>query len=118
VVAAISLSIAVFIAALAVWGLVLAVVGRPPDRTYLAACWVGQAELVLQAAAALIAMAAGHRPDATGEYLGYLVITVSLLPFALLRARDAQEPTRWESATIAAVAFAVAVAVVRLLSLW
>lgn len=116
--AVVSLSIAVFIAALAVWGLVLAVIGRPPDRTYVAAVWVGQAELTLQGLVALGVIAAGHRPESMGEYLGYLFLTVALLPFALQRARDAEEPTRWESAIIAAVALAVSVAVVRLLSLW
>jgi hypothetical protein len=115
--AIVSLAIVVFLLALAVWGLALAVTRRPPDRTYVAALAVGEVELVIQAAVALIVIASGHRPPSMGEYLGYLLATVILVPYAIVRAR-APEANHWDSAVGAAVTFAVAIAVLRLLALW
>jgi hypothetical protein len=113
----VSLSIAVFLAALALWGAGAAVAGRTPQRGYLIAVAIAELELILQAVAALIVIATGHRPDVMGEYLGYLVVTVALLPFALNRARS-PEATRWDNAVVAVTCVAVAVAVLRLLALW
>lgn len=115
--AAVSLSIAVFLAALAVWGLALAALGRRPDRTYLIAVLVAEVELVLQAAVALAVVIAGHETESLGEFLGYLVVSVALVPFGLNRAR-APEATRFDSAVLGIICIAVGVAVIRLLSLW
>lgn len=115
--AVLSLSIAVFLGALTVWGLGLAAAGRRPDRTYLLACLVVEAELIVQALIAVIAMIAGHEPDSYGEFAGYLVVSVGLVPFALNRAQSPQS-TRFDSAVVGVVCFAVAIAVLRLLSLW
>jgi len=115
--AAISLSIALFLAALAVWGLLLAAAGRPPSRGYLIAVVVAEIELVLQAAVAGVLIVAGHDPDSLGEFLGYLVVTVALLPVALNRARHPQA-TRFDAAVVGVTAVAVGVATLRLLSLW
>jgi len=112
-----TLTVAVFLFALAVWGIGLAVAGRPPDRAYVIGVLLGEAEVLLHGAAALIAIAAGHRPDSMGEYLGYLLTSVVLLPFVLRLTHDGRS-TRWDSATIGAVALAVGVAVIRLLGLW
>lgn len=106
-----------FLLALSVWGLVLAVTRHPPDRTYLAGVALGEVELVLQAVVALVVIAGGHRPPSTGEYLGYLAATVILLPYGIVRGRSPQA-NHWDSAVIAVVTFAVAVAVLRLLALW
>jgi len=113
----VALAIFVFLLALSVWGLVLAVTRRPPDRTYLTAVAIGEVELVLQAIVALIVIAGGHRPPAMGEYLGYLAATVILLPYGIVRGRS-PNANHWDSAVIAVVTFAVAVAVLRLLALW
>jgi hypothetical protein len=115
--AAVSLSITAFLLAIAVWGIALAAVGRRPERTYLVAVVIGQVELVLQGLVAVGFILAGHEPESLGEYLGYLMVTVALLPFAFNRGR-VPEATRWDSAVIGVVAFAVAIAVIRLLSLW
>jgi hypothetical protein len=113
----VSLAIVVFLLALSVWGLVLAVTGRAPDRTYLAAAVVGEIELLLQAIVALAVIAGGHRPPSMGEYLGYLAATVVLVPYGIVRARS-PHANNWDSGVMAAVTFAVAVAVLRLLALW
>lgn len=115
--AAISLSIAVFLAALAVWGTGAAFTRRRPQRGYLVAVAIAEVELLIQAVVALAIIAAGHRPDSMGEYLGYLVVTVALLPVAWNRARS-PHATPWDNGVVAAVCVAVAVAVLRLLSLW
>ena len=112
-----ALAIFVFLMALSVWGLMLAVRRRPPDRSYLAAVVVGEVELVILAIVALIVIIAGHRPPSLAEYLGYLFVTVAFLPYALVRARSPQA-NHWDSSVVAVVTFAVAVAVLRLLDLW
>jgi hypothetical protein len=113
----VSLSIALFLGVLAVWGLALAAAGRPPTRAYLVAGVIGEVELVLQGAVAAALLVAGHDPASVGEFLGYLLVTVGLLPVALNRAR-APEATRFDAAVVAVTAIAVAVAVLRLQSLW
>jgi hypothetical protein len=112
-----SLAIVVFLMALSVWGLALAVSRRPPDRTYLAAVAIGEVELVLQAIVALAVIAGGHRPPSLGEYLGYLLATVVLVPYGIVRGHS-PHANHWDSGVIAVVTFAVAVAVLRLLALW
>jgi hypothetical protein len=112
-----ALAIFVFLMALSVWGLVLAVCRRPPNRTYLSAVVVGELELVIQAVVALVVIIAGHRPPSIAEYFGYLFVTVALVPYALARARSPQA-NYWDSSVVAVVTFAVAVAVLRLLDLW
>ena len=115
--AILSLAIVAFLFALTVWGVVLAVLRRAPDRTYVAAAIVGEVELVIQAVAAIIVIAAGHRPPSMGEYLGYLAATVVLVPYGIVRARS-PHANHWDSGVLAAVTFADAVAVLRLLALW
>lgn len=112
-----SLAIFLFLIALSIWGVVLTVRRRAPDRTYLAAVAVGEIELVLQALAAVIVIAGGHRPPEIAEYFGYLFVTVALVPYALVRARS-PHATFWDSSVVAIVTFAVAIAVLRLLALW
>jgi len=112
-----TLTVALYLFALAVWGVALAIAGRPPDRPYVIAVLIGEAEVVLHAVGATIAIIAGHRPDSMGEFFGYLLTSVVLLPFVLRLAQDGRA-TRWDSATIGAVALAVGVAVIRLLGLW
>jgi hypothetical protein len=112
-----SLAIFVFLMALSVWGLVLALTRRAPDRTYLTAAAIGELELIVQAIVALIVIAGGHRPPSLGEYLGYLLATVILVPYGIVRGR-APQANHWDSGVLAVVTFAVAVAVLRLLALW
>lgn len=115
--AAAALTIAVFLLAVTGWGLVLAATRRRPATGFLIAVAIGELELLVQAAVAVGFLIAGHEPDSMGEFIGYLVVTTGLLPFALVRAR-AEEATPFDAAVVAVTAFAVAVAVLRLLSLW
>lgn len=113
---ALSLSIAVYLFALTLWGLALSLVGRPPDRTYLLATLLGEAEVLVHALIGGIGIAAGHRPGSMGEFLGYLLVSIMLIPFVLQLARAGS--TRWDSLTIGAVCLAVGVAVIRMMGLW
>lgn len=111
-----TLTVALFLFGLALWGVVLAVAGKPPDRPYLLAVVAGEVEVVAHALIAGVAILAGHRPGAPAEFGGYILVSVMLLPFVLQLSRAGS--TRWDSATIGAVCLAVGVAVIRLLALW
>lgn len=100
----------------ALWGFGLAIIGRSPTRPFVLAAVIAEAEVIIHACVAGVAMTVDHRPDRMGEYLGYLFTSVVLLPFVLQLTRAGA--TRWDSATIGAVALAVGVAVIRLLGLW
>ncbi len=112
-----SLSIALLLFSLGAWGIGLAASGRTLERPYVTATLLVEAELVIQAVAAAAFLIGGHRPDSVPEFIGYLVTSVILIPFGLERARGIEQ-TRWEPAILGAVCLALAVAVLRLLSLW
>ena len=112
-----SLSIAVLLFSLGAWGIGLAATGRTLERPYVTATLLVEAELVIQAIAAAAILVGGHRPNSLPEFIGYLVTSIILIPFALERARGIEQ-TRWEPAIVGAVCIALAVAVLRLLSLW
>jgi hypothetical protein len=103
-------------AALAVFGLVSAALGRPSGMAQVRAVGVVEALMVAQAAIAAVRVFGGTRPTETSTFLIYLLVSVCLLPIGLQFARA--EPTRWGGAVVAVAAIADAVVVVRLLSLW
>ncbi len=102
--------------ALAVYGVVLTVLGRAPDRWTRLTVGAVVALLALQAAIAALRVFTGVRPAETSTFLIYLVVTVCVLPIALQYATA--EPTRWGGTVIAVGAVATAVAVLRLQMLW
>lgn len=112
-----ALSIALLLALLAIWGGVAAALGRPPGLRYLIALAIVEFELLVQAVIALVRLGAGQGDPPLAPFLGYLLVSVALLPF-VTRPGSVGERSRWDSAIIAAVCLAVAVAVLRLLSLW
>ena len=81
---AISISIAVALVGLAVWGGVLFAAGRAPSRAFLIVAGVVAIELLLHAGAALIAVIGGHDTESLPQFLGYSLASVVLLPSALL----------------------------------
>ena len=109
--------IVALLVALAVWGAAAAVRGRAPGPRYLLGVGIAELELVVQAAIALIRLVADHADPPLAPFLGYLLVSVVLLPF-VARPGSVGERSRWDSAIIAAVCVAVAVAVLRLVSLW
>lgn len=111
----------VVLAVLAVLGIVLTVVGRPPDRLLRRAVAGSTALLLVQALIAGVRLAAGVRLPETQTFLIYLVVTVGVLPIALQFATAESEdegPTRWGGAVVAVAAIALAVVELRLRDLW
>lgn len=102
--------------ALAVFGVVLTILNRPPDRTMRLAVGAVEALLVVQAAIAAVRVFAGTSLPETSTFLIYLVVSVCVLPIATQFATA--EPTRWGGTVIAVGAIATAVAVWRLQGLW
>jgi hypothetical protein len=102
--------------ALAVYGVVIAVLNRPPDVWTKRAVGVAVALLVVQAAIAAVRVFGGISLPETSTFLIYLVVSVCVLPIATQFATA--EPTRWGGAVVAVGAIATAVAVWRLQGLW
>ena len=101
---------------LALLGLASTVAGRRIGVVHLVGAGLLEAVLAVQAAAAVVALAGGHRPPETATFLGYLV-GVLLVPVAgVLWARS--ETTRWAGTVLAVAALVVAVMVWRLVQLW
>ncbi len=106
----------VALVALAVYGVVLTVLGRLPDVWTKRAVGVAVALLVVQAAVAAVQVFGGVALPETSTFLIYLVVSVCVLPIATQFATA--EPTRWGGTVVAVGAIATAVAVWRLQGLW
>lgn len=102
--------------ALAIYGLALTVLHRPPDRWTAIAVRAVVALLGLQAVIAAVRVFAGTALPETSTFLIYLVVSVCVLPIALQWATA--EPSRWGGTVIAVAAVATGVAVLRLQGLW
>jgi hypothetical protein len=101
---------------LAVYGLVITVLNRPPDRSTRLAVGGVVALLAVQAAIAAVRVSSGVTLPETSTFLIYLVVSVCVLPIATQFATA--EPTRWGGAVIAVGAVGTLVAVLRLQGLW
>jgi predicted membrane channel-forming protein YqfA (hemolysin III family) len=101
--------------ALAIFGLVLAVLNRPPGRELRFAVWAVVALLAVQALLGAVRSFGVTLPEQS-TFLIYLVVSVCVLPIATNFAYA--EPTRWSGAVVAAGAVATLVAVLRLQGLW
>lgn len=114
-----ALVVAVLLAAgaLAIFGVVTTVLGRPPDGLMRPAVSAVVALLAVQAviAAGRVVVGGAAVPE-TSTFLIYLVVSVCVLPIATQFATA--EPTRWGGTVIAVGAIATGVAVLRLQSLW
>ncbi|MBN9100804.1 MULTISPECIES: hypothetical protein [unclassified Pseudonocardia] len=122
-IAALEVVVLVALGVLAVYGLVLTVLNRPPDRISTIAVGVVVALLVVQAAVAVVQVLGGVQLVETSTFLIYLAVSIGVLPIATQFATATDEntgdgPTRWGGTVIAVGAIAVAVAVVRLQYLW
>jgi hypothetical protein len=116
VIGALVVVVQVALVALAVYGVVLTVLNRPPDVWTKRAAGVAVALLVIQAAIGAVQVFAGTALPETTTFLIYLVVSVCVLPIATQFATA--EPTRWGGAVVAVGAIATAVAVWRLQGLW
>ena len=113
-----ALVIVVYVAtgALAVFGAVESIRGRPPGKPLAYAVYATVGLLVLQAVIAAFRVFTGVALPESTTFLIYLVVSVCVLPIALQWANA--DPNRWGGAIVAAGAVGVAVAVWRLQILW
>ncbi|HEX4253105.1 MAG TPA: hypothetical protein VH008_34910 [Pseudonocardia sp.] len=111
-----AVALVILTGALAVFGIVSTVLGKPPERPIVLAVGVVESLLVAQALIAAVRVLGGVRPAETSTFLIYLLVSVCVLPFFLQFARA--EPNRWGGAVIAVGAVAMGVVVLRLLELW
>lgn len=110
-------SIAALLLAVALWSTAMAVLGRPPGPRLLLAAGIVELELIVQAIIAVVRLFLGHEDPPLGPFLGYLLVSVVLLPIVIRPGAEGAR-SRWDSAIIAAVCIAVAVAVLRLVAIW
>jgi hypothetical protein len=103
-------------AALAVFGIGLAVAGRAPGRELRLAVFAVVALLAVQALIAAARLFGGVQLPETSTFLIYLGVSVCVLPVAYQWATA--EPTRWGGAVVAVAAIGTGVAVWRLQDLW
>jgi hypothetical protein len=116
VIDALAVVVLVVLVALAIYGVVITALNRPPDVWTKRAVVVAVALLVVQAAIAAARVFSGTSLPETSTFLIYLVVSVCVLPIATQFATA--EPTRWGGAVVAVGAIATAVAVWRLQGLW
>ena len=98
------------------WGVLTAVLDRPPGKAQLlfdAGVWL---VTVAQSAIALVRLAAGFRPVETATTVGYLLGVLVLIPLAWLWANA--ERTRWSGVVLGVAALSVLAMTLRLLVLW
>jgi hypothetical protein len=112
---ALALATIVASGALAVFGVVLAALNRPPGRELKIAVGAVVALLAVQAAIGAVRALGVSLPEQS-TFLIYLAVSVCVLPIATQFAYA--EPTRWGGAVVAVGAIATLVAVVRLQGLW
>lgn len=98
------------------WGLLTAVLDRPPGRAQLLYAAGLELVVVVQSVLALVGLAGGFRPVELATTIGYLVGIVVLLPVAWLWANA--ERTRFSGVVLAVAAAAVAAMTYRLIVLW
>ena len=112
---ALALATLVATGALAVFGLVLTALNRPPGRELRIAAGAVVALLAVQAVLGAVRAFGVSLPEQS-TFLIYLAVSVGVLPMATQFAYA--EPTRWGGTVVAVGAVATLVAVVRLQGLW
>ena len=99
-----------------VWGLLTAMLDKPPGKAQLlfaAGLWLLTAT---QSVVALARLAAGYRPADLATTIGYLLAILILIPLAWFWANN--ERTRWSGVVLAVAALSVLAMTLRLLQLW
>jgi len=103
-------------AAACLWGLLTAVLDKPPGKAQLlfaAFVWLVTA---VQSATGLVRLVAGFRPAETATTVGYLLAVLVVIPLAWFWANS--ERTRWSGVVLAVAALSVLAMTLRLLQLW
>jgi hypothetical protein len=99
-----------------IWGLITAVINRPPGKAQLLYAAGLEIVTVVQSIIAATRLAAGFRPVELATTIGYLIGIVILIPIAWFWANA--ERTRFSGIVLAVAALAVLAMTLRLLVLW
>jgi len=99
-----------------IWGLLTAVLDKPPGKAQLLFAALVWLVTVAQSAIGLVRVAAGFRPAQTATTVGYLIAVLVLIPLAWFWANT--ERTRWSGVVLAVAALSVLAMTLRLLTLW
>ena len=83
---------------------------RPPWLASM--CWMLEFLVGLRALAGLGALASGDEPDTLATHLGYLLVSVLVIPLALQSVRD--DESTWSIGVVAVAVVAVAVISLRM----
>ena len=116
VIAGLAYALVALAGAAGVWGLLTAVLDKPPGKAQLlfaAGVWVLTA---VQSVLGLVGLATGFRPVDTATTVGYLLAILVLIPLAWFWANS--ERTRWSGVVLAVAALSVLAMTLRLLQLW
>jgi hypothetical protein len=109
-------TVALYAAAVTVFSLATAVLGRGLGRAHAGSAIVLGAGAVLGALIALVAVAAGDRPAEPVPFAGYLLLSVVTVPAGWAYARGSARG--WDSAALALATSALCVISVRLGRTW
>lgn len=113
-----SLATVVIVAAvlLAGWALVQALRNRPMTVPLLSGLGVLELLVLVQSGLAVVRLSGGERPVEFATFVGYLIGVVLIPPVGAYL--GLAERSRWGSAVLVVVGFAVAVMTGRLLQIW
>lgn len=111
-----SLAVMVLAGVSVLWGLLTAIIGKPPGAAQLIFAAVVEAAAVVQLIVALVQIAVGFRPAELAVTIGYLIVSVLLIPLAWFWANN--ERTRFSGVVLAVAAASLLVMTFRLLGLW
>ena len=98
------------------WGLLTAVLDKPPGKAQLLYAAGLELVVVVQSVIALVRLGAGFRPVELATTIGYLIGVVVLVPVAWFWANS--ERSRFSGVVLAVAAAAVAAMTFRLIVLW
>ncbi|PSL02435.1 hypothetical protein CLV30_11088 [Haloactinopolyspora alba] len=115
-IAAIDYAVIVASLAYAGWAAVAALLNRPPREPFVIGAGVVEALILLQVVVAIVMMAVEGTPESTATFVGYLLMTVIILPLGLFWALA--EKSRWGTAVLMVAALVIPVLVVRLQQIW
>ena len=116
VIADLETALTVLALACAVWGLVLVILNRTPNRPLLGALLLLELGLLVQAVIGVVALIGTDRPVSTVTFVGYLVGSLVILPLAVFWAMA--ERTRWGTTVLIVACLVVPVMIVRMDQVW
>jgi len=116
VITPLAVAVAVLTVALGLAFLILAGLDRRPGKFLLQGILVLQLLLLVQAVIAVVRLVQGAEPSSFGGFLGYLIVSVLLVPGGAIWALE--EKSRYGTLIFATVCLVVAVLQQRLVGLW